>query len=91
MSVFPTYSNLTGVERKYVKYWQIFGYQVADTFVYTHSWLNAYSYYYLSLHDKRDHAIPEVGRFLEIIAVCVLDGTLHFTGRLAPVHCTAGI
>lgn len=86
MSVFPTYSNLTGVERKYVKYWQIFRCQVADTFVYTHSWLNTYSYHYLSLHDKSDHAIPVVGRFSEISAVCVLDSTHGFTGRLAPLH-----
>lgn len=91
MFVFHTYSNLTGVERKYVKYWQIFRYQVADTFVYTHSCLNTYSYHYLSLHDKRDCAIPVVGRFLEIVAVCVLDGTTGFTGRLAPVHCTSHI
>lgn len=82
MSVFPTYSNLTGVQRKYVKYWQIFIYQVVNTFVYTR---------YLLLHYKRDHPTPEVGRFLEIIAVCVLASTLCFMSRLAPGHCTSGI
>lgn len=70
------YSNVTGVElwRKYVKYWQI--YQVMYTFVYKHSWLNAY--YSSLLHGKRDCAIPVVGKFLKVVAFCVLCGALSF-------------
>lgn len=89
--IFPIYSHLTGVERKYVKYCQIFRYQVADAFVYTHSWFNTYSYQCLSLPDKRDQAISEVGWCLKIIAVCVLYNIFSFTRRSSPVHCAHGV
>lgn len=76
---------------KYVKYCQIFRYRVADTFVHTHSWFNTYSYHCLSLPDERDKAIPEVGGFLKIISVCVLDDALSFTRSSSPSQCTHGV